>query len=112
MGTSYKPADIVLVAINTKDGPKTRPAVIVSSTEFNECRGDLVVAGIFGTKRNPFDVFVKGGELQRCGLRKDSYVRTGQLAMIDNTDIEKRVGQMPGALFRRVCDGIKQLLAT
>jgi len=112
MGTSYKPADIVVIgAVEDPTGGKERSVVIVSSEKFNDHRGDLLIASIWTTPRNRFDVQIKGVLIQLCGLEKECWVRTGHLQLIDDDLVLRKRGRMHDKLFKKVCDRIRELLA-
>ncbi|MEK7249474.1 MAG: type II toxin-antitoxin system PemK/MazF family toxin [Bacteroidota bacterium] len=86
--TTYSPGDSVLVPFPFTDLTtiKQRPAVVISSHEFNASHNDLIVVAI--TSQQPYNVeadeFLLADEEQRnAGLPKPSKVKCGKILSID-----------------------------
>lgn len=72
-------------------GAKPRPALIVSSDSFNECK-DIVIAAITTQKQpNEFSVKIEQGDLKEGFLNKESYVKCGQLVTVEKSLIKKAI---------------------
>ncbi len=96
--TTYKFADIVLVPFPFTDQStiKKRPAVIVSSREYNNGRPDLIIMAITSSlhqiEKLGEEVLV---DWQGAGLLKPSVFKP-ILATVENTLILKKLGQLQG----------------
>ncbi len=106
-------ADVVLVPFPFTDQPgtKTRPAVVVSSHDYNASRRDVVIMAITGQVRTPLgygEAMV--GNWQDAGLVKESVLKPvfttieqglvvrviGHLSAADITTLRKIMGAVVG----------------
>ncbi len=104
------PGDVVRAAVQYSDSEqtKTRFPVIVSSTVFNRCHPDVVVA--FATKsiniRKPRDYDVEISErhpaFPATGLAVSTTVRCGRLWSIDKRSIQDVIGVLPSGILTDV----------
>jgi mRNA interferase MazF len=102
---AYKSRDIVLLPFPFRDrlAEKTRPAVVVSGTAFNQ-QGDLVIAAITSQPaRLPTDFELR--DWQAVGLQLPSTVR-----MLLATVADQRVAHVIGQLSDRDWAGIQTRL--
>ncbi len=94
--TTYKFADIVLVPFPFTDQSTTkkRPAVIVSSSEYNDGRSDRIIMAItsrlYQTDKLGEDVLV---DWQGAGLLKPSVFKP-ILTTVEDTIILRKLGQL------------------
>src|SRR5437667_1698348 len=92
--TSYSRGDVILVdiAFSGASGSKRRPAVVISTSNFNSAGIKLIVAAVTGNVSPPFrpgDTLLK--EWSAAGLVKPSAVR-GVLATVDKSDVCAQTG--------------------
>ena len=90
----YAKGDVVLVAFPFTDhrSSVTRPALVVSSMQFNESSGDLIVAMITSRRHDlPTDVMVS--EWENAGLLHQSWVRA-KLATVSQSLIRFQPGKL------------------
>lgn len=73
----YDPFDVVIVPFPFTDSSTTkkRPAVILSTTHFQEKIGHAVMAMVTSAKNSPWPHDVKIKNLEACGLEAPSVVR-------------------------------------
>ena len=95
---SSRRGDVVLVPFpfTERKASKKRPALVVSSNEYNDGCPDLIVAQITGrvdVPRRPGDYRVQDG--RETGLLRPSLVRA-RLTTLNRGVILRRLGRMPG----------------
>lgn len=94
--TAYKRGDVVLVPFPFSDQTtaKKRPAVIISSSPYNETSGDLVILAVTSRvgKSTEVGAFLIE-EWQEAGLLKPSAVKPA-VSTIEQTLILKRLGSL------------------
>ena len=110
--TIYSPGEVILteVAFSGARGRKQRPAVVISSNEFNRAGTKLIVAAITGSLPPPFrlgDVVIS--EWQKAGLVKPSAMRCF-VTTVDRKDVVRLMGQMAESDFANVESAIAQVL--
>ncbi len=91
---AFQRGDVVLVPFPFTDlsAQRVRPAVVVSTPEYEQQTGDIIVAQITGRKRNfPTDYTLQ--DWQAAGLLKPSIVRA-KLATINASLVQFRTGQL------------------
>lgn len=90
-----------------------RPAVVVSSDEFNHSRlSTVIVAAITSNTRlavMPGNVAVPSGV---CGFDRDCVVNVTALATIDKGVVFDQSGPLPLDLWQRVATGVRSVLRT
>ena len=106
--TSYSRGDVILVdiAFSGASGSKRRPAVVISTSNFNSAGIKLIVAAVTGNVSPPFrpgDTLLK--EWSAAGLVKPSAVR-GVLATVDKSDVARKLGVLSGSDFADVEQGV------
>lgn len=106
--TAYKPGDIVLIPFPFTDltDAKQRPAVVLSSSRFNQTHQDVIIAAI--TSHIPRvlgddEYLLSEAEKRSAGLPKPSLVKIGKIVTLDHLLIKKRLGGMP-------IDSVKKIL--
>lgn len=103
--------DVVLVPFPFSDlsTVKRRPALVLSSDEFNRTLGDLIIAQIssrVNSPTRPGDHFIR--DWRAAGLLLPSLVRA-QITTINSSIVVKVLGSMPGhemAAARRQLAGV------
>lgn len=105
------PWDVVVVPFPFTDSPasKRRPALVLSSREFNHGSGHSLMAQITKAKQSswPGDFRVQNVE---AGLPEECIVRM-KLFTIDNRLMQKRIGRLSETDREQVSSGLRQLLA-
>jgi mRNA interferase MazF len=97
--TSFDPGEVVLVPFPFTDqsASKQRPAVVVSSTDYNHERPDLIVLALTSRVRQPLGF---GERLiqdwREAGLPKPSVMRP-VLATLEQALVRKRLGSLTAA---------------
>ncbi|HUQ68573.1 MAG TPA: type II toxin-antitoxin system PemK/MazF family toxin [Planctomycetaceae bacterium] len=101
--------EVVLVPFPFRDqlAEKTRPAVVVSGTEFNRS-GDVIVAAITShPDRGAFDIAL--GDWKAAGLQRPSTVRM-LLATLAADRIVLTIGRLTPADWARVDETIRRVI--
>lgn len=94
--TTYQRGDIVLVALDFTDRSraKLRPALVVSSSTYNDGTPDLLIASITSNLHavpHPGDHIIV--EWQAAGLLRPSLAQT-KLATIESTLVSRKLGTL------------------
>lgn len=102
------PGDVVTIQVDFLDGTgaKTRPAVVLSTRQFNQSRGYFVftpLTGSVGSFRDSSRVEVM--DISTAGLNGRSYTH-GIVATANNRDVRRVIGQ----LSNRDRTGLRRLL--
>lgn len=95
-GATYRRGDVVLVPIDFTDrsGSKVRPAVVVSSEEYNRTSPDVLIASITSNRNalpHPGDHRVRGWKA--AGLLKPSLAQT-KIATVEAPVIRRKLGEL------------------
>lgn len=95
--TNCRRGDVILVPFpfTNLGGVKRRPALVVSSDEYNQSTNDIIVAQITGNTSSPprlGDHMIAGW--RQAGLLSPSRVRA-KLATLHRNLVDRRLGQMP-----------------
>lgn len=99
--------DVVLVdyPFTDRTGSKRRPALVVSSDEFNKGE-DVVIVPISSVYRgdDPFSYSIKNTapHFPQTGLRGSSYVKWTKPVTIAKNVIRRRLGQLPRPILAEV----------
>lgn len=109
--TTYKRGDVVIVSFPYTDrsGFKKRPAVIVSSDNFNRSRQDSILAPISGRLNNMMAEDCKLNDWSAAGLLKPSIVKAILLTVHQDV-IKSRLGQLSDQDLKAVEAAIKRAL--
>lgn len=106
-----EPWDVVVVPFPFADSPasKRRPALVLSSREFNHASGHSLMAQITTARHSswPGDLGIQHAE---AGLPKDCVVRM-KLFTIDNRLIRNRTGRLSAADRQQVRSILQRLIA-
>jgi mRNA interferase MazF len=97
--TAFRRGDVVLVGFPFTDlaSVKMRPALVVSSDDFNELGQDLILAAItsqVARKISSPDHFLPAEDQKQAGLPKPSLVKLGKIVTLDQRLIRKKLGRI------------------
>lgn len=97
--THYKSGNVILVPFPFTDltAVKQRPAVILSSSQFNRKHKDVIVAAItshLSGKRADDEYLLNTQEQKFAGLPQSSIVKLGKIVTIDQSLIRKSIGNI------------------
>lgn len=88
-----------------------RPVVILQSDNFNQSRIQTVLGVILTTNLRladaPGNVLIPS---RQTGLPRDSVANVSQVVTINKSFLRERIGPLPGALLRRIEDGLRLVL--
>jgi len=98
--TGFRPGDVVLIAFPFTDFStlKQRPALIISSEEFNRTHADVIVTAITShlpSQSDPSDLPLGESDLRAGGLPKASLVKIGKIVTLDQRLVRKKLGSLP-----------------
>jgi len=108
--------DVVLLAYPFDDwtGAKVRPAVVVSSDEYNSRSEDAVFVLITSNteKRFDFDILVADAhpEFARAGLAKSSMIRVDMIWTLKQVLVKRTLGQVGNEIRREIAARLRRLL--
>lgn len=113
----YKQGEVVLIPFPFTDLTtfKQRPALIVSSTEFNRAHSDVIVVAITShiTDRSTTDEYRFAKQEQiACGLPKPSLIKLNKIVTLDKRLIRKTLGQLPQDSLEKVLVKINRIFST
>ncbi len=108
---SFEPGDVVLVRVPFTDqtGAKKRPAIIVSSSAYNQSQPDVIILPVTSQLRPGTSWDIPLPHWQETGLLKPS-VGKPVLATVEKTIIVKKLGRLPAADLRTLQAGLKKIL--
>ena len=109
----YERGDVVLIRFPFTDlkGSKQRPALVISTAEYNRRGQDVVVAAVSSARvedPQPFDHAVK--DWKAAGLLHPSVVRAGKIVTLHRSTIRRRLGSIGDTDLRAVGAKIEQAL--
>ncbi len=113
--TAFKRGDVVLVAFPFTDltTTKMRPALVVSSNDFNSRNVDIVLVAITSQvpKRiSPTDYLLSADDQKNAGLPKTSLAKLGKLVTLDQRLIRKKLGRLPDSTLAILTLRLHQIL--
>ena len=102
--TEYKPGDVILLPypFGERTSRKKRPALVISSNEYNQVTGELVIAQVtsrVSSNARPGDSQIKGW--QEANLPLPALVRC-RLATVKSSLVLRRLGELTEADFQAV----------
>lgn len=109
--TNYKQKDVVLVefGFSEKVGTKRRPALIISSNDYNKSRQEIIVSAITSNIERVLFADTKIGKWEEAGLLYPS-LATGIIRTIKANIIERKLGVISEQDFQKVQENIKKAL--
>jgi mRNA interferase MazF len=110
--TTWRKGDVVLVPIGFTDqsGTKRRPAVIISSDQYNTQSPDVMIASITGNLqavRHPGDHLLH--HWQEAGLLRPSLVQA-KIATVETSIVERRLGRLSRDDVTELDRGLREAL--
>lgn len=108
--------DIVLIDHHTTDmhSLKVRPALVVSSDEFNKREPDRILLPLTSNIKRicPDDILIKDNEkiFNVTGLKVSSAIRAGKIFTADICLIKRKLGHLPNKKMAEVRNQIKKIL--
>jgi len=114
--TPCKHGQVILVPFPFTDlsTVKQRPALVISSDEFNDESGDVIIAAITSNVdpyRDSVDVYVLSGvEQTQAGLPKESAIRLGKIITLDQRLIRSELGSLPSKTLTTVTKIIHKIV--
>ena len=109
--TDYEQGDVILVPFGFAGQPGgwKRPALVVSSTQYNQETGELVIAQITSRRSSPSRVGDYLIEAWReSNLPHPALVRA-RLATIDASQVLGKLGKLPDAEFQAAQAGLQSV---
>jgi mRNA interferase MazF len=97
-------------------GSKVRPALVIQNDRDNLRLANTIVAQITGTTHRALEetqvlVDLNTPEGQQSGLRFDSVVNCVNVATLDKTRVQRRLGSLPDVLLQQVNAALRVALA-
>ncbi len=107
----YSPLDIVVVPFpfTDRDAHKRRPALVISSKNFNQKSGHSVLAMITGAKHSAWPLDVSISDYRHAGLPKSCIVRM-KLFTLDHQLIIHKAGTLSANDKDHVKKSLNQLI--
>ncbi len=107
----FEPGDVIRVPFPYTDRAtrQSRPAVVVSTAQFQHLHGLLWVVMITSAENRGWPDDVPVANLRRAGLPVPSIIRSAKIATID-ASAASPLGRLSVAQIKRVADKIKQRL--
>lgn len=84
---------------------KKRPALVISSTWYNNVRSNLIVLPISSKVPNPSgrdDYMLSKDDIHAGGLLKDSVVKLGKVMTIEKSFVVSVLGHLPESTFNTI----------
>ena len=105
--TKIKRGDVILVEVvfSSGVGAKLRPALVLSTNDYNKTRGEIIVSGITSNTKRIHEGDTEIKEWERAGLKVPS-LATAILQTVKKDRIQKRLGQMDETDFTKIEKGI------
>ena len=113
--TRYKTGDVILIPFPFTDltAVKQRPAVILSSSQFNQKHGDVIVAAItshLSRKLVDDEYLLDDREQKSAGLPKASLIKIGKIVTLDRSLIRKSIGHIPPNTQKQILSILSRIL--
>ena len=105
--TLYKTGDVVLIPFPFTDlsNSKRRPAIILSSTQFNKTHKDVIIAAITSHlphSRAHEEYKLNMREQTLAGLPIPSVVKVSKIVTLDQSLVQKCLGHVPPSTLTRI----------
>lgn len=97
--------DLVLVPFPFADlsSSKTRPALVMSTTAYNERNPDVILCSVTANLADAaHTVLIEPGDMASGRLAAPSRVRVDKVATLEKTLVRRRVGQVKSSVFSQV----------
>mgnify|MGYP001569164926 CR=1 FL=1 len=111
----YRQGDIVLLPFPFTDFSsfKQRPALVISSDDFNFSQNDIVVVAISSHIPSKFgknDFLIGKENPEKFGLPKTSLIKLGKIITVDQRLVRKSIGKLPKNEFKKIVKKIQEIL--
>ncbi len=109
--TKINRGDVVLVEVifSSGLGAKLRPALVLSTNDYNKHRGEIIISGITSNTKRVHEGDTKIIEWEKSGLKVPS-LATAILQTVKKDRIQKRLGQLEKSDFLKVEKNISNVL--
>ena len=109
--TSYRAGNIVLVEFTFTDGTgsKKRPALIISSNDYNENRQEVIVVAITSNIERVLSGDTRIDDWEEAGLIYPSLV-TGIIRTIKASMINRKLGTLTKQGFKKVQENFEKII--
>lgn len=113
--TPYKPGNIILIPFPFTDFStfKQRPALVISSSRFNQAGGDVIIAALSShlRERNKYEYRLSPAEQHAAGLPLPSVIKLGKIITLDKRLIRKSIGGLPSKTVKNILAEIHKILS-
>lgn len=112
-GTMPKQRDIVLIPIPFTDltSQKRRPAIIISSNNYNEINEDIVVVALTSNvEPRDFTIMLTSNELEEGTLKVTSIIRVDKIYTLNKSIVLKIFGKVKPDILSKIKDSLLKLI--
>lgn len=112
-GTMLKQGDIILIPVPFTDltSQKKRPAVIISTTAYNEKNDDIVVVALTSNVEDrDFSIILTTEDLEQGSLKVTSMVRADKIYTLSKSIVLKTFGQVKPDILSKIRDAVLKLI--
>lgn len=109
--TKIKLGDVILVDVifSSGTGTKLRPALVLSTNDYNKNRGEIIVSGITSNTTRIHEGDTELSEWKKAGLKVPS-LATAILQTVKKDRIQKRLGQITESELKKIQENISRIL--
>jgi mRNA interferase MazF len=104
--------DVILVRYPFTDGTgsKVRPALVISTEEFNNGE-DVIVSPISSVpdEHDPYSLFIGNPIFSQAGLLKPSAIKWTKVATVDKGLVHRTLGQLPSDVLEELLGKLRQM---
>lgn len=108
-----KQGDIILIPVPFTDltSQKKRPAVIISTTAYNEKNDDIVVVALTSNVEDrDFSIILTTEDLEQGSLKVTSMVRADKIYTLSKSIVLKTFGQVKPDILSKIRDAVLKLI--
>ena len=112
-GTMPKQRDIILIPIPFTDltSQKRRPAIIISSNNYNETNEDIVVVALTSNiEPRDFTIMLTSDELEEGTLKVTSIIRVDKIYTLNKSIVLKTFGKVKPDILSKIKDSLLKLI--
>jgi len=113
---SFNRGDVVLVPFPFTDltTHKQRPALVISSNQFNSSSADVILVGI--TSQFPRDLAqsdyrLTPDEQQTAGLPRPSMVKSAKVVTLNQALVRRMLGRLPGETVNQIVSKLDAIIS-
>lgn len=109
--TKIKRGDVVLVEVifSSGVGAKLRPALVLSTNDYNKNRGEIIISGITSNTKRIHEGDTEIIEWKKAGLKVPS-LATAILQTVKKNRIQKRLGALETKNFGKIEKNLSRVL--